>query len=81
MHEPDLDIIETAAAVPCHYTTVLRAIRSGRLRAVKRLGKWRIERSELARFLASISQPAEEPEEVRVREALARLRARAEETG
>lgn len=55
--EPDLSLIETAAAVPCHYTTILRAIRSGRLRAVKRFGKWRVSRAELERFLAATASP------------------------
>ncbi len=69
MTEPELDLLEAAVAARCHYTTLLRAIRARRLRATKRFGKWRISRSDLARFLAATESPNQssaESDEVQV---------------
>lgn len=67
--EAEIGVMEAAPTVPCHPNTLVRALKDGRLVGVKRLGKWWIKPSEVARFVeasARPSQPAAGDDEVRV---------------
>jgi hypothetical protein len=61
MTERELGLLDAAPMVPCHPNTLVRAIKRGDLKATKKLGKWWIETSELARFLDVVARPSPSP--------------------